>query len=497
MVGVYWAARPYDAGDLVGLSRRLWVVTKKCTFLLRPGLDQLRRPGIVRVRSQVRVSPTTCLRGIVQGDMVGVYWAARPYDSGLRSWSNPGRNKKVHFFVTTRVGPTPKARHRKVRVSPTTCLRGIVQGDMVGVYWAGRPYDSGLRSWSNPGPGGDMVGVYWAARPYDAGDLVGLSRRLWVVTKKVHFFCYDPGWTNSEGPASVRSQVRVSPTTCLCGIVQGDKVVVYWAARPYDAGPSELVQPGSVRSQVRVSPTTCLRGIVQGDMVGVYWAARPYDSGLRSWSNPGRNKKVHFFVTTRVGPTPKARHRKVRVSPTTCLRGIVQGDMVGVYWAARPYDSGLRSWSNPGRNKKVHFFVTTRVGPTPKARHRKVRVSPTTCLCGIVQGDKVVVYWAARPYDAGPSELPNTPQPYRLGQYRGGRLLVRLEPETSPFNSQSQGLLSPIELQLNWVRSQVRVSPTTCLRGIVQGDMVGVYWAARPYDSGLRSWSNPGRNKLD
>ncbi|KAL4567974.1 hypothetical protein LXL04_023572 [Taraxacum kok-saghyz] len=71
--------------------------------LLRPGLDQLRRPGIVRssspihpnhialdntaeagcwVRSQVRVSPTTCLRGIVQGDMVGVYWAARPYDAG-------------------------------------------------------------------------------------------------------------------------------------------------------------------------------------------------------------------------------------------------------------------------------------------------------------------------------------------------------------------------------------------------------------------------------
>ncbi|KAL4580286.1 hypothetical protein LXL04_016473 [Taraxacum kok-saghyz] len=119
--------------------------------------------------------------------------------------------------VTTRVGPTPKARHRKVRVSPTTCLRGIVQGD--------------------------MVGVYWAARPYDAG------------------------------PSEVRSQVRVSPTTCLRGIVQGDMVGVYWAARPYDAGPSE------VRSQVRVSPTTCLRGIVQGDMVGVYWAARPYDAG--------------------------------------------------------------------------------------------------------------------------------------------------------------------------------------------------------------------------
>ncbi|KAL4567823.1 hypothetical protein LXL04_023418 [Taraxacum kok-saghyz] len=44
---------------------------------------------------------------------------------------------------------------------------------------------------------------------------------------------------------SSRTRVRVSPTTCLRGIVQGDMVGVYWAARPYDAGPSELVQPGS------------------------------------------------------------------------------------------------------------------------------------------------------------------------------------------------------------------------------------------------------------
>ncbi|KAL4563410.1 hypothetical protein LXL04_027451 [Taraxacum kok-saghyz] len=87
-------------------TRRFPLVTLILGFggdVLRPGLDQLRRPGIVRssspihpnhialdntaeagcwVRSQVRVSPTTCLRGIVQGDMVGVYWAARPYDVG-------------------------------------------------------------------------------------------------------------------------------------------------------------------------------------------------------------------------------------------------------------------------------------------------------------------------------------------------------------------------------------------------------------------------------
>ncbi|KAL4583388.1 hypothetical protein LXL04_007959 [Taraxacum kok-saghyz] len=183
-------------GSSLCLKPRLTVIAFGCrattvikylsVFVLRPGLDQLRRPGIVRssspihpnhialdntaeagcwVRSQVRVSPTTCLRGIVQGDMVGVYWAARPYDAG------------------------PSEVRSQVRVSPTTCLRGIVQGD--------------------------MVGVYWAARPYDAG------------------------------PSEVRSQVRVSPTTCLRGIVQGDMVGVYWAARPYDAGPSELVQPGS------------------------------------------------------------------------------------------------------------------------------------------------------------------------------------------------------------------------------------------------------------
>ncbi|KAL4590884.1 hypothetical protein LXL04_003830 [Taraxacum kok-saghyz] len=36
------------------------------------------------------------------------------------------------------------------------------------------------------------------------------------------------------------------------------------------------------------------------------------------------------------------------------------------------------------------------------------------------------------------------------GLNRQGRLLVRLEPETSPFNSSNYGRLSPIELQLNW-----------------------------------------------
>ncbi|KAL4582051.1 hypothetical protein LXL04_006589 [Taraxacum kok-saghyz] len=35
MVGVYWAARPYDAGDLVGLSRRERVSTKLSEFNTR------------------------------------------------------------------------------------------------------------------------------------------------------------------------------------------------------------------------------------------------------------------------------------------------------------------------------------------------------------------------------------------------------------------------------------------------------------------------------
>ncbi|KAL4590826.1 hypothetical protein LXL04_003769 [Taraxacum kok-saghyz] len=276
---------------------------------------------------KVRVSPTTCLRGIVQGDTVGVYWAARPYDSGLRSWSNPGRNNNhLTIVVTTRVGPTPKARivrssspihpnhialdntaeagccspcdwllkgevsgsslknnlpprvRSQVRVSPTICLRGIVQGDMVGVYWAARPYDAGPSELVQPGSFLLRPGLDQLRRP----DIVRSSSPI-----HPNHIALDK---TAEAGCWVRSQVRVSPTTCLRGIVQGDMVGVYWAARPYDAGPSELVQPGSVRSQVRVSPTTCLRGIVQGDMVGVYWAARPYDSGLRSWSNPGRNK---------------------------------------------------------------------------------------------------------------------------------------------------------------------------------------------------------------
>ncbi|KAL4555822.1 hypothetical protein LXL04_038450 [Taraxacum kok-saghyz] len=166
MVGVYWAARPYDAGP-----------------------SELVQPGSFECHQQ---PASAVLSKAIWLGCIGLLDLTMP---GLRSWSNPGRNKKVHFFVTTRVGPTPKARHRKVRVSPTTCLRGIVQGDMVGVYWAARPYDAGPSELVQPG--------------------------------------------------SVRSQVRVSPTTCLRGIVQGDMVGVYWAARPYDAGPSELVQPGS------------------------------------------------------------------------------------------------------------------------------------------------------------------------------------------------------------------------------------------------------------
>ncbi|KAL4573557.1 hypothetical protein LXL04_020367 [Taraxacum kok-saghyz] len=88
--------------------------------------------------------------------------------------------------------------------------------------------------------------------------------------------------------------------------------------------------------------------------------------------------------------------------------------------------------------KKCTFFVTTRVRQTPTAR--------------IVR-----------------SSSPIHPNHITPGLNRQGRLLVRLEPETSPFNSTSQGLLSPIELQLNWVRSQVRVSPTTYLVGLSRG----------------------------
>ncbi|KAL4558273.1 hypothetical protein LXL04_036471 [Taraxacum kok-saghyz] len=70
---------------------------------------------------------------------------------------------------------------------------------------------------------------------------------------------------------------------------------VYWAARPYDVGPSELVQPGAVRSQVRVSPTTCLRGIVQGYRLGCIGLLDLTMPGLRSWSNPGQ-KNIYVGI---------------------------------------------------------------------------------------------------------------------------------------------------------------------------------------------------------
>ncbi|KAL4591361.1 hypothetical protein LXL04_004320 [Taraxacum kok-saghyz] len=183
--------------------------------------------------------------------------------------------------------------------------------------------------------------------------------------KKARCTCYDPGWTNSEGPASLANNL----------------------------------------------PCRFKSGVIWLGCIGLLDLTMP---GLRSWSNSGRNKKSAFFcydpgLVFESYQQPASSEfvqgyrlgcigllaALVRVSQTTCLRGIVQGDMVGVYWAARPFllrpgldqlrrpdvirfeshqqpasavlskaiwlgciglldltTPGLRSWSNPGRRRQ-------------------------------------------------------------------------------------------------------------------------------------------------
>ncbi|KAL4557171.1 hypothetical protein LXL04_035343 [Taraxacum kok-saghyz] len=284
-----YCPRRYGWGTLrcrafgVGPTR---VVTKKCTFLLRPGLDQLRRPGIVRSSSPIHPNHIA-LDNTAKADSnlrphpliashKGCYHqlsCSSTGDSSPCDWLLKG--EVSGSSLTNNLPPRycPRRYGWGVRVSPTTCLRGIVQGDMVGT----------LRF-----------------RAFG----VGPTR---VVTKKCTFLLRPgldqlrrPGIVRSSSPIHpnhialdntakagcwVRSQVRVSPTTCLRGIVQGDMVGVYWAARPYDSGPSELVQPGSFESHQQPAFAVLSKAIWLG-CIGLLDLTIP---GLRSWSNPGRN----------------------------------------------------------------------------------------------------------------------------------------------------------------------------------------------------------------
>ncbi|KAL4567845.1 hypothetical protein LXL04_023441 [Taraxacum kok-saghyz] len=241
---------------LVG-SGSLSSVSSICCY--DPGWTNSEVPA--SVRSQVRVSPTTCLRGIVQGYRLGCIGLLDLTMPGLRSWSNPGRNKKVHFFCydpgwTNSGGPASV--RSQVRVSPTTCLRGIVQGYRLGCIGLLDLTMPGLRRRAHPLTVEEPTITMTVSGTYTAATMIDSSVSHSFVPRYIFFrFSHIRVVSETDWPMVTEVtvnrmiyvtdvyQARVSPTTCLRDIVQGDMVGVYWAARPYDAGPSELVQPGS------------------------------------------------------------------------------------------------------------------------------------------------------------------------------------------------------------------------------------------------------------